>query len=122
MLRIVADDHGDGHGFAQGARQRQKYGAEDAGARPGHDHLPGGFPARGAQRQGGFALFARDGQQHFAGDGNDEGHDHDGQNNAGGQKAHAVIRAPGKSADKGRLPRVLIKQRVRGWCASGARR
>ena len=45
----VADDHGDRHGFAQSARQRQENGAHDAGPRKRNNDLPGGFPASGAQ-------------------------------------------------------------------------
>ena len=91
-LRVVADDHGDGHGFAQRARQRQKYRAHNSGASPGNHDFPGGFPARGAQRQRRFALIARNREQHFARHRNDERHDHDGQHNSRGQKSHSVVR------------------------------
>ena len=89
----VADHHGDGHGFAESARQSEKHRAHNAGARPGDNNFPGGFPASGAEGQGGFALFARDGEQNFARDGNDEGDDHDGENDSGGKKADAVVGA-----------------------------
>ena len=51
------------------------------------------FPPSSAKAQGGFALFARDGKQDFARDGDDERDNHDGENDSGGQKAHAVVRA-----------------------------
>src|SRR5260370_19197009 len=86
----IADDHGDGHGFAEGAREGQEDGAKDARAGEGNDHLPGGFPAGSPEREGGFALVARDGEEHFTRDGNNVGDDHDGENNAGSQKTHAI--------------------------------
>ena len=43
------------------------------------------------KRHGGLALFARHGEQNFARNGNDEGDDHDGEDDSGGQEADAVI-------------------------------
>src|SRR6266508_4081433 len=36
----IADDHGDGHGFAEGAREGQEDRAKDPRAGEGNDHLP----------------------------------------------------------------------------------
>src|SRR6266581_3597983 len=76
-----------------GAGQGQENRAKNACAGKGNDHFPCGFPARGPEREGGFALVARDGEKHFTGDGNDIGDDHNGEDNARGQKADAVGRA-----------------------------
>ena len=88
--RRVADDHGDGHGLAESASQREKNRTHDAGARERDDDFPGGFPASGTESESGFALIARNGEQHFARDGNDVGNHHDGEDDAGGEEADAV--------------------------------
>ena len=110
----VADDHGDGHRFAESAGERQEHGAHDAGARPGDDDLPGGFPARGAEGHGGFALFARDGEENFARNGNNEGYDHDGENDSGGEKSDAVIRSAEEGADIRKVADRMDEQRTEG--------
>ena len=56
------------------------------------------------KRHGGFALFARNGQQDFARNGNDEWDDHDGQHDSRSEKTHSVIRA----LKKRRNPRVVL--------------
>src|SRR5712664_3780681 len=89
----IADNHGDGHGLAKCAGERQKDRAEDAAPGKGYDHFPSRFPASGAKRESGFALVARDREEHFARDGNNVGNDHDGEDDAGGQKSDAVGRA-----------------------------
>ena len=71
----------------------RKIEPKDSQPRVGHHHLPGGLPARGAQRQRGFPLFGRHFQQRFAGDGNNEGQRHDGQDHAGREIAEAENRA-----------------------------
>src|SRR5579863_10257983 len=94
-LGIISDDHGDGHRFAERTSESQKNRAHHAGARPGNDYLPSGFPASGAQRQRRFALLAWNGEQHFARDRNNEGNHHDRKDDAGGKKSDAVV-WPGK--------------------------
>ena len=86
----VADDHGDGHGFAESAREREEDGAHDAGAGEGDDHFPGGFPTRGAESESGFALIARDGEKNFTRDRDDVRNHHDGEDDAGREEADAV--------------------------------
>src|SRR5438132_14308165 len=88
--RSVANHHGDGHGFAEGSGKGQENGTKNSGAGKGNDYFPRGFPARGPEREGGFALVARDGEKHFTGDGNDIGDDHDSEDDARGEKADAV--------------------------------
>ena len=86
----VADDHGDGHGFAEGARESEKNRAHDAGASEGDDDFPGGFPSRGTESESGFALIARNREQHFTRDRNDVRNHHDGEDDASGEEADAV--------------------------------
>src|SRR5205807_825 len=82
--RRIADNHGDGHRFAEGPSQGQENRTKNARAGKRNDHFPCGFPARGPERECGFALVARDGEKHLARDGNDIGDDHDGEDDAGG--------------------------------------
>src|SRR5579859_411285 len=90
--RVVADDHCDSHGLAQGARQGQKDRPEYAGTSVRNDNLRSRFPLRCAQRQGGLALLLRNGEEHFAGNGNDEGDDHDSENHASREESEAIGR------------------------------
>ena len=86
-LRRVADDHGDGHGFAQRAAQAENDGADNADARVAQDAHADHLPARGAQRQHRFALRVGHGRHHLARKRGDDGQDHDGENDAGGEIA-----------------------------------
>ena len=79
-LRGVADDHGDGHGFAQRAAQAENDGAHDADARIAQHAHANHLPARGAQGQHRFALRVGHGGHHFARERGDDGQDHDGEN------------------------------------------
>src|SRR5580658_4251569 len=111
---IVANDHGDGHRLAESTRQRQKHRTQNSGSGPRHDHLPGCFPARGAQSQRRFALFARYGQQHFSRNGDDERHDHDGQNDSSGEEAHSVVGALEKLAEDRNMAESVDQNRSNG--------
>src|SRR5438552_10457396 len=86
----IADDHGDGHRFAERSGKGQENGTKNARAGKRNDNFPRGFPARGPERECSFALVTRDGEKHFTGDGNDIGDDHDGEDDARGQEADAV--------------------------------
>ena len=89
----VADQHGDGHRFAQRAAEAQNDGAHEAGAAVGHDGGPHRFPAGGAHAERGLALRGRDGQQHLARHGGDVGHDHDREDDGAGEQRVAVEHA-----------------------------
>src|SRR4029077_11986555 len=82
-----------GHGFPEGPRESQENRAHDAATSKRYDHLPSRLPARGTKREGRFALIAGDGHQHFTRDGNNVRNDHDGENNARGEKTYAIDRA-----------------------------
>ncbi len=62
----------------------------NADARVAQHRHPHHLPTRGAQRQHGFALALRNGHQNLAGDRRDDGNDHDGQDDSGGQHANAI--------------------------------
>ena len=55
----VADDHGDGHRFAQRATEAEDDRTEKPFARIAQDREPGDFPARRAERVGRFTLQDR---------------------------------------------------------------
>ena len=88
-LGRVADDHGDGHGFAQRAAEAENDGADDADARVAQNAHADHLPARGAERQHRFALRVGHGGHHLAGERGDDGQNHDGENDGGGDKAEA---------------------------------
>ena len=112
----VADDHGDGHGFAQSAAQAENDGADNADARIAQNADANHLPARGAQSQHGFALRVGHGGHHLSGERGDDGQNHDGENDAGGDIAEAGGVVVGKKAgpaerlDQSRI-HVLAKQR-----------
>src|SRR5690242_12811863 len=89
----VADDHGDGHGFTEGATESEDDAAENSDAGVGQDSGANHLPAGGAEGEGGFPLLLRNGSHDLAGNGGDDRHDHDGEDNAGGEHADAVGRA-----------------------------
>src|SRR6185436_11932043 len=80
------------HGFAERASERQDDPAEDAGASitddPDTDHLP----ARGAERENGFALHRWHREHDLPRDRGDEWHYHDRQDHRRTDHAHAVRR------------------------------
>ena len=63
----VADDHGDGHGFADGAGKAEDDGAEDAQFGEAQDEARG-LPPGGAQTQGALFEFGRGDGQDIADD------------------------------------------------------
>src|SRR5262245_22028359 len=112
----VADDEGDGHGLAQGAAEAQHDAADHAHPRVGQDHGPEHLPGGAANAVGGLLEHGGDGVEYVAGNGGDEGQNHDGQDEARGQNADAVGRTgeqrrqhgnAGKRIDEGRLQRLL---------------
>ncbi len=60
------------------------------------------------EREGGFALFAGNGQQRFTRDGNDERKRHDGQDQAGRQVTDAVRR----SLEQGKVAERVLEERL----------
>ena len=83
--RVVADDHRDGHGFAERATEAEHDRADDAD-RAVEEGGPDGLPPGRAQRVGPFALRDGNGFQHLTGDGRGERRHHDGQNQ--GRRQH----------------------------------
>src|SRR5947209_11626078 len=67
-FRTVADEHGHGHGLAQGASEAKDHCAEDTGAGISEDSEAQHLPAGGTQRQRGFTLLLGHGQHDLAGD------------------------------------------------------
>src|SRR5580704_3273535 len=53
---MIADDHGDCHGFAERAAETKHDGADDADARVAQDADANHLPARGAESEDGLAL------------------------------------------------------------------
>ena len=90
---MVADDHRDGHRLAERAAKAEHDGADDADARVAQDADADHLPARGAEREHGFALAVGHGLHDVAGERRDDGQDHDGENDAGGEQADAEVRA-----------------------------
>ncbi len=92
-LGVIADDHGDCHGLAQSAAQTEHDGSNDADARVAEntnaDHLPLG----GSEGKDGLALAVGHCHHDVAGQRRDDGQDHDGENDAGGQQAYSEVRA-----------------------------
>src|ERR1700687_4071836 len=111
-FRTVADHHGYRHGFAERKAQAQNDGAHDSRPRIAQHTHADHFPARRTQRQHRFTLVLRNDSEHFAGDGRDDGNDHDRQNYDRGQHADAV----GRSAEQACPAERLGKKRL-GQCA-----
>ena len=88
-FRGVADDHGDGHGFAEGPAQAENDSAHNADARVAQDAHADHLPARGAEGQHGFPLGVGHGGHHFASKRGDDGQNHDGENDARGEITEA---------------------------------
>ena len=94
-LRSIADDHRNRHGFAQCPAQGEKTTADDARPRVRQNHLPDHLPARGAQGERGGALRTGHGSANVVTYRRHIGHDHDGQDDSGGQQARAArVRTP----------------------------
>src|SRR5664280_530334 len=88
-FRRGADDHGYGHGFTESAAEAEDDGADDTDAgvaQNAHaDHLPSG----GADGENRLPLRMRNGGHDFAGERRDDGQNHDGQNDSGGEITEA---------------------------------
>ena len=76
MVR-VADDEGDGHGFAKCPPQAEQNAAEHADARIGEHDAPHHFARRRAERIGALAQYGRHRLEHIAHDRRDERQHHD---------------------------------------------
>ena len=75
------------------ARPKRQHGAADhAGASRRAAHPPHHFPAGAAQAVGGFLQHAGHGLEHIARHRRNEGQDHDGKDQAGGENADAIRR------------------------------
>src|ERR1017187_1552363 len=90
-LWVVANDHGDRHGFAQRACEAEEYGSQNAQLGVGDNYLPRCLPTGGAQSQRGFALLPRNGQESLARHRYDKGDRHDRQDDAGSEESQSVI-------------------------------
>ncbi len=90
---MIADDHGDGHRFAERAAQAKHNGADDADARVAQNADADHLPARGAESEHGFALAVGHSCHDVAGQGGDDGKDHDGEDDTRCKQTDAEVRA-----------------------------
>ena len=88
-LGTVADDHGHRHRLAERAVEPEDDGADDARARRREHGAPDHVPRRRAQADRGLAVGVGHGAQHLARDRGDGRHDHDRQDDPGGQHPEA---------------------------------
>ena len=104
-LWVIADDHGNGDGLAKSAAEAEHDGSYDADAGVAQntdaDHLPLG----GAEGKDGLALAVGHGHHDVAGQGRDDGQNHDGQDDACREEAYAEVWAseeacPAKSLEE----------------------
>ena len=116
-LRVVADDHGDGHGFAERAAEAENDRADDADARVAQNADADHLPARGAERQHRLALRVGHGRHDVAGERGDDGQDHDGEDDARGQQPTPKL-GPSKRPVQ---PRVLTRNGSDVVAQSGTR-
>ena len=93
----------------------ENHRAEQAFFRVAQHGDAGDFPARRAQRVGGLALQTGHRAQDFARDGRDDGNDHDGDDDAGGQHADAII----WSLKERQKPKVALSTGKRWLCSQG---
>src|SRR6266700_638696 len=92
-VRVIADDHGDGHGFAERAAETKHNGTDDADARVAQDADTDHLPTCGAESEDGLALAVRHSSHDVAGQGGDDGENHDGEDDTRSQQPHAEVRA-----------------------------
>ncbi len=92
-FRPVADDHGDRHGFAQGAAQAENDCSDDADARVAQHAHADHLPARSSQGQHRLPLGVGNSRHDLPGKRRDDGENHDGENHAGCEHPDAVVGA-----------------------------
>src|SRR5690606_10796343 len=83
----IADDEGHGHRLAKRAPQPQHGGADEAGAGLRDEHVAHDLPCRAADAKGALAQRRRDLVEHVARDRGNQRHDHDAEDDAGGEDA-----------------------------------
>ena len=115
-LRRVADHHGDRHGLADCPAEAEDDRAENSRFAVREDRHPDHFPAGCPQGYGGLLLALRHGQEHLLGDGGDDRHHHDHQDEHGGEHAHPV----GCTREEREKAEVVVQERLDGPLQPGS--